>query len=653
MNWPSANQRSPVPRAASTTLAVPPSVTPHNHPSRTVMTTRYDVTRVPLQGAYVARQCPVRAQNDAIGPGEPLPPDAALQRRFDHGNAFESEILTELVAGEPGAVVVAGGGQSAAAATLAAMHGGAPLIQNGRLTDDAGRRVGKPDLLVRAPGGAYRAVDVKWHMALDVAGPSGPGTPVLLSGLSSVSRESAHQDGSCVARRHEGDLLQLAHYQRLLEALGFAAADGRFAAIIGTERQVVWHDLDARIWRTPSLSQGSKLRTMMERYDFEFGFRLDIIAAAQQHLADPRIDLLVVPVRCGQCPTCPWSGYCMPILETPPGDVSLLPRVGWRQWQAHRERGVTDRAQLAGLDWRTASLIAASVDVRSLMRSVADMDAEVDVAACDGIAETTITALHAFRVVTVADVRLLDAMTARYSDAGMTTLPEQIDQARAAIGAGPVYRRRGIAELTVPRADVEVDIDMENVEEGVYLWGNLVTDRSTGRGQPAYVPFSTWEPLTNDVETLNSLTFWRWLMDLRSATRSRGLTFAAFCYNAGAENRQLRRLGLGAGIQSEIDAFIASDHWVDMLRVFDSQLITGGSIGLKTTAPLAGFSWSVDDADGAESMVMHDIAVAGATESERQDARRWLLTYNEGDVRATFALREWMARDGAAIPSIR
>jgi len=60
----------------------------------------------------------------------------------------------------------------------------------------------------------------------------------------------------------------------------------------------------------------------------------------------------------------------------------------------------------------------------------------------------------------------------------------------------------------------------------------------------------------------------------------------------------------------------------------------------------------VDDAGGAESMVMHDIVVAGATERDRQDARRWLLTYNEDDVRATSCLREWMVRAGAAIPSI-
>jgi predicted RecB family nuclease len=70
-----------------------------------------------------------------------------------------------------------------------------------------------------------------------------------------------------------------------------------------------------------------------------------------------------------------------------------------------------------------------------------------------------------------------------------------------------------------------------------------------------------------------------------------------YCYNAGAENTYLRRLGIAEEpVADEIEAFITSGEWIDMLREWDSQLITGGSSSLKTTAPLAGFQWEVDDA---------------------------------------------------------
>ena len=70
------------------------------------MPPRFDVSQVPLQGGYVAKQCPVRAQNDTLEPGEPLPPDPFTRRLFANGNAFEAEIVAEVLRLHPRAVVI-------------------------------------------------------------------------------------------------------------------------------------------------------------------------------------------------------------------------------------------------------------------------------------------------------------------------------------------------------------------------------------------------------------------------------------------------------------------------------------------------------------------------------------------------------------------
>jgi predicted RecB family nuclease len=256
-------------------------------------------------------------------------------------------------------------------------------------------------------------------------------------------------------------------------------------------------------------------------------------------------------------------------------------------------------------------------------------------------------------VSTLGDARSLCPRTAAYSDEPLTALPDQIDLARAALGPLPAYRRRGISRVTVPRGQVEVDIDLENTEAGVYLWGTLVTNRSGRQLQKAgYRPFVTWEPMTAAVETELFGRFWTWLSGLRAASAEAGLTFRAYCYNASAEGTQLRRLAAELGLDEEVAEFTASAEWVDLLRVFDRQLITGESAGLKRVARLYGFSWDVEDPGGGESMLRYDDAVGIEAAERAEAARAWLLAYNRCDVEATLALRGWLDGEAAACPPV-
>jgi predicted RecB family nuclease len=209
----------------------------------------------------------------------------------------------------------------------------------------------------------------------------------------------------------------------------------------------------------------------------------------------------------------------------------------------------------------------------------------------------------------------------------------------------------------VPRADVEVDVDMESFgDAGAYLWGCLLSGADIGI-EPGYRAFATWDPLPTDDEARSFAEFWAWLTDVRERTEAAGLTFRAYCYNALAENRWLfgsvERFGDHPGIpaKKEIQSFVDSEQWVDLFRSVTDQFLCSHGKGLKVIAPVAGFSWRDPEAGGEASMRWYRDAVGMDGETPDDGQRERLLRYNEDDVLATRALREWIsARAQVEIP---
>jgi predicted RecB family nuclease len=223
-------------------------------------------------------------------------------------------------------------------------------------------------------------------------------------------------------------------------------------------------------------------------------------------------------------------------------------------------------------------------------------------------------------------------------------LQRAVDQARAYLGPEPAYLRRDVRRLEVPRADVEVDVDMENVLNGAYLWGVWVNDRTgLGIADDGYRAFVDWNPDPAQAGGAAFAAFWTWLQQLRDECRRAGASVAAYCWSASAENTWLRAGGRHLDVTDEVETFIASPEWIDLLAVFRDQLITGHGNGLKIVATRLGFNWQDHDPGGAQSMQWWQDAVdptLPATDRDRQ--RQRLLQYNRDDVAATAHIRNWL-----------
>lgn len=615
---------------------------------------RSDVSAVPPQGGYVAKRCPVRAQLDhdtTLTGVEQVSISDAQQSRIDAGIDFEREVLDEIHSAHPDAVEITGESRAEAQArTLAALTSDANVILGAVLPDDVPmRRAGRPDVLVRHREG-WVPVDIKHHGLTEPRHKAGLRFSLLEGSLGpdqAAEAEGVHFQKS----RLRDDALQLAHYRRMLEHLGLAPAGPAVGGIVDRKGTLWWIDLDEPqwdVWWAPGDV------STLQWYDHEFAFRLDVIAHTLARNDDPSLARKVVPVWTSECRGCPWRQVCRAELEEQ-DHVSLLPRSSYPAYVWHRRLGCLTRQDVAGLDPFTAQVVAAAatLDLVALVEAASRLDPGTPI---DDLIDTKKRAARSrlldAGIVTAGDLGRLDADTLAYAPAKVGNLVELIDQARVAVSGRP-WRARGADHVVVPRADVEVDIDMENSETGTYLWGAFV--HGDDILPDGYVPHVTWQPLDASTEVAMFAPFWNWLMGIRARAHAAGRTFAAYCYTA-AENTHLRRIarlgGPGVPALEEVDAFIASDEWVDLHHVFASQIITGGGTGLKQVAPLAGFHWRDSDPGGDQSMVWYREAVYGSGEAGREANRRRLLDYNEDDVKATAALREWMSEEGPSLQDV-
>ncbi|HEY5482417.1 MAG TPA: TM0106 family RecB-like putative nuclease [Propionibacteriaceae bacterium] len=567
--------------------------------------------------AYAARSCPVKTQN-AFLPGLDRPePDESLQELFAGGSAFKSDVLRRLIDGAERVVDCRALRDQPhdvqAAATLSAMADGVPVIVGGLLPlDRHGHRSGRADVWIRGDdaedgGPGYHPVMVKLHRMLERQTPGPSHEPFPISSLTDPSRARALAISGQALRlaSREPDLLQLAHYWRLLGAARRAASGIPYGGIIGSDQVsqlgnglgVAWVRLDAKQIRTFSrtAASGWTKRSALERYDHEHAFRVKVATVAQRQTGSPDDPpLVVMPIRVRECDRCVWWQTCLPKL----GDDDLSLRI------AKSPLDVREIAVLRRLGVSTLTDLA-SVELDSLLPSYIP-----EVAHRPGGEERLRIAAHRAKLMV----------------------------------SGVELERLTDGSIEVPRADIEIDFDIEtSADDHVYLWGFLVTDTRTDE-PPRYIAFSDFSELTDSAERRLADEALSWLHNLVTTS---GASVRIYHYSR-YEVLRIQRLAEAFSRDPFTWASrFADEAFFDLFEVIRSHFFGTYGLGLKQVAHAgSGFSWRDDNPGGLNSQSWFADAVHAETEAVRAELTQRVLDYNEDDVRATYALRRWL-RDGA------
>ena len=244
----------------------------------------------------------------------------------------------------------------------------------------------------------------------------------------------------------------------------------------------------------------------------------------------------------------------------------------------------------------------------------------------------------------------------------------EIDHARARLsGTNIPFTPRESGDFSVPRADVEIDFDMESIGKSeangrldcVYLWGTLTSIRSEevrqvlGNPKEGFHGFSIFEKNETESEALAS--FWAWAQDWIAKSKEHNFSLKFYCFSGTAELTAMkdvskRSIGKG-GVPSieEIDGFKKSEFWLDIRDHVKKFIWSTENQQLKTVGKIAGAKWE-EGANGQLSIVWFDTWTRSTDVAERESLKNRLLEYNTNDVEATLILRNWINDSLESVP---
>lgn len=451
-------------------------------------------------------------------------------------------------------------------------------------------RVSRPDLLVRVganPHPMWAPVDVKSH------GVSADNKTHTME-RSNLDLTPA-EEPSVIGRFKKEDALQLAHYVIHLQNIGLAFTDAR-GGIIGKDGEFIhWANLDqVRLGRGKNAP--SAILVYYENFKFAQDLALTSMAKNMDHAVEVDSMAKVTPGDYG-CMRCEFKKVCIKEIEAfdgGNGHVTLL-------------AGVTPNFQET---------------------HIPDIDS-------------------------IADLRIATNLPAQAESAKIrarvwqTEVPELLDPNE---------------NFEIPEFDIEIDIDLENSQvalfeslgeelpgkDQVYLYGYGILDRTKVKdwNKAEFASIINFDDTVEaEIEVLS--TMWNVLKNEVGKAENAGITIGIFHYSSHEKSwfrKFARRHAAVPGTPSlqEVEDFMAK-YFVDLLRYSELVALPVTGYGIKKLAPLAGFKWQVSDPGGAESLLKYRDAIdEGRSPADREESQEWLRSYNIDDVKATFAVREYL-----------